>query len=47
MIHPQNCLLTQAHGRRMVTEIITNEIIGACCGGPRGNDQYVFLPSHW
>ncbi|KAG0629231.1 hypothetical protein M758_1G087200 [Ceratodon purpureus] len=33
-------LLFQAHGRRMVTELVTDEIIGACCGGPRGNDQY-------
>uniref|UniRef100_A0A7I4D9X4 MI domain-containing protein n=1 Tax=Physcomitrium patens TaxID=3218 RepID=A0A7I4D9X4_PHYPA len=33
-------LLFQAHGRRMVTELVTDEIIGACCGGPRGNDQF-------
>jgi nucleolar MIF4G domain-containing protein 1 len=30
----------QAHGRRLVTEIISNEIVGACREGPRGNDQY-------
>jgi nucleolar MIF4G domain-containing protein 1 len=32
--------LFQVYGRRSVTEIVTTEIIGACCGGPRGNDQY-------
>ncbi|CAM6129838.1 unnamed protein product [Calypogeia fissa] len=30
----------QANGRRLVTEIISNEILGACGEGPRGNDQY-------
>ncbi|BBN14494.1 nucleolar MIF4G domain-containing protein 1 [Marchantia polymorpha subsp. ruderalis] len=30
----------QANGRHMVTEILCNEIVGACIEGPRGNDQY-------
>ncbi|KAG6546424.1 hypothetical protein Mapa_011972 [Marchantia paleacea] len=30
----------QANGRHMVTEILSNEIVGACIEGPRGNDQY-------
>ncbi|KAJ7537538.1 hypothetical protein O6H91_11G010400 [Diphasiastrum complanatum] len=30
----------QAHGRRLVGQIVTTEIMGACCRGPRGNEQY-------
>ncbi|KAL2620402.1 hypothetical protein R1flu_000607 [Riccia fluitans] len=30
----------QANGRHLVTEIISEEVVGSCIAGPRGNDQY-------
>ncbi|MCO5609437.1 hypothetical protein L7F22_063663 [Adiantum nelumboides] len=32
--------LFQAHGRRVMTETLTNEMLEAICSGPRGNEQY-------
>eukprot|EP00250_Pteridium_aquilinum_P008362 c17886_g1_i3 orf=144-2522(+) len=39
-IAPDIFSLFQVHGRRIMTDIITNEILGALCSGPRGNEQY-------
>ncbi|KAI5079664.1 hypothetical protein GOP47_0005143, partial [Adiantum capillus-veneris] len=32
--------LFQTHGRRVMIETLTNEILEAICSGPRGNEQY-------
>lgn len=39
-IAPDIFALFPAHGRRSMTDIVTNEILGAVCSGPRGNEQY-------